>query len=87
MATANQTQMPEDDKRPRSVTSAVPGMTVASVRRALSSIRQDWKSHQWDRPFDSATRLPNGRSYEAFAYAFLLGHHVKRHRKSKRQGV
>ena len=68
----------------RNVTSAVPNMTVANVRKALSALRQDWKQQSWHAPFDSMTIVHGDMTYERFAYNFLLGHHIKRHQKSKK---
>tara|TARA_Y100000389_G_scaffold198558_1_gene235295 strand:- start:1783 stop:2040 length:258 start_codon:yes stop_codon:yes gene_type:complete len=68
----------------RNVTSAVPNMTVANVRKALAALRQDWKNQSWEAPFDPTTVVHEDMTYERFAYNFLLGHHMKRHQKSKK---
>ena len=75
---------PPTHARRRNVTSAVPSMTVAHVRKALAALRQDWLNQSWDAPFDPTTVVHERMTYERFAYDFLLGHHIKRHQKSKK---
>ncbi len=62
----------------RVVTSAVPGMTVAEVRKALDVIRKAWKGRE---AFRFGAEIPGGSSFESFAVDFILGHHLKRRRK------
>ena len=79
-----------DDRR--IVTSAIDGMSVAEVRRALATMRKNWEeSNSSDnvegehrRPFYiSSDPLVRGYSTQEFAYMFVQGHHAKRINKNK----
>lgn len=65
--------------------SAVPGMTVAEVRRGLAQIRQAWEAHCPERPLFGSDTLFNGMTFEHFAFEVTLSQHKKRHQKSARR--
>lgn len=74
----------------RVVTSAIEGMTVAEVRKGLDVIRSCWKSqqsadnsHAHD-SFHLCNTIFNGMTIQDFCFQFTLGHHHKRHAKSKK---
>lgn len=62
----------------RKVTSAVPNMTVAEVRKCLSSMRKEWTDHSCLHPFSISTDLANNLTVGEFSFQFVLGHHSKR---------
>ena len=66
----------------RKVTSAIDGMSVAEVRRALDIVRKGWSDDE--APFHLTAPLFNGMSQQQFCTELTLGHHTKRHAKSKR---
>lgn len=66
----------------RKVTSAIEGMSVAEVRRALDIVRKAWSDE--DATFHFTAPLFNGMSQQQFCTELTLGHHTKRHAKSKR---
>ena len=68
----------------RKVTSAIEGMSVAEVRRGLDAVRTQW--HQGAPRFYFTEKLFNGMTVQEFCTKFTLGHHTKRHAKSKRGG-
>mgnify|MGYP004183752355 FL=1 len=68
----------------RKVTSAIEGMSVAEVRRGLDAVRTQW--HQGTPRFYFTEKLFNGMTVQEFCTKFTLGHHTKRHAKSKRGG-
>ena len=72
----------------RVVTSAIPGMSVTEVRRDLDSLRKYWsfcETHGVD--IDEANRLSTKiYDIQTFCFKFVMGHHLKRHNKSKRPG-
>jgi hypothetical protein len=67
----------------KQMTSAIPEMTVAEVRRALLEIRTRWKDTTEDHLFFPSDPLFNGLSMESFALMQVTGHHKKRHMKCK----
>lgn len=67
----------------RSMTSAIPDMTVAEVRRALQELRKKWKDSTEDDLFYPSDPLFNGLTVESFALMQVTGHHKKRHMKCK----
>tara|TARA_B100000945_G_C20397353_1_gene605516 strand:+ start:1672 stop:1941 length:270 start_codon:yes stop_codon:yes gene_type:complete len=72
-----------DDKyEDRRMTSAIPDMTVADVRKALASMRRDWAKHSCVQPFFPSQTLTNELTVSEFAFLFVMGHHAKRHAKS-----
>ena len=71
----------------RVVTSAIPDMTVAEVRRGLDFVRTKWREQQeGGGSFHLSEQLFNGMTVQEFCFKFTLGHHYKRHAKSKRGG-
>ena len=66
----------------RKVTSAIEGMSVAEVRRGLDTIRTKW--NQQPARFYFTDRIFNDMTVQQFCTEFTLGHHTKRHAKSKR---
>jgi len=66
----------------RNVTSAVEGLTVADVRRCLDKVRKSWadldKTH-----FSLLIPVNDNLTIQDFCFRFVLGHHRKRHAKSK----
>ena len=72
----------------RTVTSAVPTMSVSAVRRALSHIRKCWDSQRvLGAPLYISDPLPGDvcgsspLSIQSFSFRFVCGHHEKRCRK------
>lgn len=68
----------------RIVTSAIDGISVAEVRRGLDNMRRLWKTRSDSQPFFLSEMLFNGMNVQEFAFQFVMGHHHKRHNKSKR---
>ena len=69
----------------RPVTSAVGGMTVSEVRADLDCVRRYWKQtvDGSERGFDINHALTTGKyPLQEFCFLFVLGHHMKRHRKN-----
>lgn len=66
--------------RKKVLTSAVPGFSVAEVRKHLASTRAMWASSDSDTPFGVYQQNGSGMSTGRFAFLFVLGHHRKRHR-------
>ena len=72
----------------RVVTSAIPNMSVAEVRRGLDFVRTKWRSQEKNQEtFHLNTTLFNKMSVQEFCFKFTLGHHYKRHAKSKRGSI
>ncbi len=65
--------------------SAVPGMTLPEVRKALGHIRQLWKDSTPNQPFFISNTVHNQRTIAEFCTQFVYGHHLKRHFKSVQQ--
>ena len=64
----------------KTMTSAVPGISVAEVRRHLAEARNLWEDGTPDSPF--IVSLSNGKmSNGEFCFKFLLGQHSKRQKK------
>lgn len=82
--------MDEADDR-RVTTSAIDGMTVAEVRRALSTIRKSWdeaSTKDGGAPFFmTGDPLVRGYSVQDFSYMFVQGHHAKRLSKNRTSGA
>lgn len=66
-----------------SATSAIPGMTVAQVRKALASLRDTWASATDTHPLYTSLPLIDGMTIGTFCMQFVLGHHWKRHNKTQ----
>ena len=76
---------------PVSAVSAVPGLTVQNVRRAMDGVRTRWKVHveaASDTPFLFTAPLCECRSevlsLQGFCMRFVLGQHAKRHARRER---
>jgi hypothetical protein len=71
---------------PNGATSAIPGMSVGEMRQHLHQLRTQWKQRTGANPFLITTKLESTSSrnltMEEFAVKFVLGHHLKRYRKS-----
>ena len=69
--------------------SAIEGVSVPEVRRALGCLRQAWKDHCSKTPFFASDVMPgftymgNAVSYEEFALLHEQGKHYKRHTKGR----
>jgi hypothetical protein len=63
-------------------TSAIPDWTVAEVRKALALMRGKWKEND-ERCINPSAELYKGVSMEQFSLEFLMGQHLKRHRKNR----
>lgn len=62
------------------LTSAVPGFTVAEVRKHLASTRALWAASDSETAFGTYHQNGSGMTAGRFAFLFVLGHHRKRHR-------
>ena len=69
----------------RLVTSAIPGLSVAQVRKMLELIRKRWQSSSETESFFISEQLPNNMTIQEFAFKFVLGHHLKRFNKSTKK--
>ena len=61
--------------------SAIPGMSVPHVRRALSTLRIHWAENTPVNMMRLSNELIEGMTIGQFAYNFVLGHHHKRHKR------
>ena len=74
----------------RSFTSAIPGMSVADMRRCLSEVRSKlqlslaFKQGNQFQPFDLKAVLSNGMELWKFVHLVAIGLHVKRAHNRKR---
>ena len=59
-------------------------MQVSEVRKCLNCVRRAWDAHGPTSSIRLATPLPNGMTVSEFCFVFVVGHHTKRHIKSKR---
>lgn len=77
-----------DDDR-RVITSAIDGMSVAEVRRALATLRRTWEEASTEgRPFYlTGEPLVRDHSVQQFSYMFVRGHHAKRLSKNRQATV
>lgn len=66
-------------------TSAIQGMTVAEIRRALNKLRDLWQNATPESPLFVCDKLYNDKTIAEFAKEFVFGHHLKRHFKSVMQ--
>lgn len=69
----------------RIMTSAISMMTVADVRKALSEVRTHWGNNKHNTPINTSEKLFNGMHLSEFCYLFVMGHHTKRHLKSRQR--
>ena len=67
----------------RKVTSAIPGLSVAEVRRVLDAIRKSWSDREAD-PFELSAHAIGDLDVQSFALAFVVGQHQKRHARKRR---
>jgi hypothetical protein len=65
--------------------SAVPGMTLPEVRKALGKIRQMWAEATPENPLFISTILVGSNTIAEFCTRFVYNHHIKRHLKSAHQ--
>lgn len=65
----------------RVMTSAIPGVSVAEIRKALQQVRDRWRKHSPETPIYLTETLFNDMTIEQFAFLFVLGNHVRRHHK------
>jgi hypothetical protein len=88
----------DDTIKPVDAPSAISGVTVPEVRRALDALRTAWNNPS---PFYVSAPLsfegteksrmkrkqqvqsPGGETMESFCIKYVMGHHVKRHGRSK----
>ena len=66
---------------PRRVTSAIPGLSIADVRRVLDTIRRGWTARTEAR-FELSAHAINDMTVQDFALAFVMGHQRRRARAS-----
>lgn len=69
---------------PRVMTSAIPNMSVAEVRKGLGEVRRRATEHTNENPMYITDMLFPGMSIQKFCLLFVCGHHDKRHNKSKK---
>lgn len=67
----------------RVMTSAIPCMSVANVRKALQKIRKSWHAHDKLNPMTTTIAVTDTMSAGRFCFLFVRGHHLKRHAKSQ----
>jgi hypothetical protein len=72
----------DDADAGRPLTSAVPGMNVAEVRRGLQQMRDAWRRHSPSQPLRLSSTIFNGMTMARFGFLFSFGHHKRRHSKS-----
>lgn len=61
--------------------SAIPGMSVPNVRRALADLRTRWAQHSPVDLMRLSDQLVHDLMIAEFAHHFVLGHHQKRHKQ------
>jgi len=69
---------------PRVMTSAIPNMSVAEVRKGLGEVRRRASEQTNENPMYITDMLFPGMSIQKFCLLFVCGHHDKRHNKSKK---
>ena len=67
----------------RVMTSAIPDMSVADVRKALQKVRKSWQAHDAMNPMTTTVCVTGTMSAGQFCFLFVRGHHLKRHAKSQ----
>jgi CBS domain-containing protein len=70
----------------RIMTSAIPKMSVAEVRKALGEVRKRASVQTVQCPLFITDMLTDELSIQEFSLKFVCGHHDKRHNKGKRKG-
>jgi len=73
----------DDDIALSSATSAIPGWSVAEVRKGLAMLRAKWKARSPHQPLIPSQCLFKNLSMAEFSVIFLMGQHNKRHQKTK----
>jgi hypothetical protein len=74
---------PQDASHLTNFTSAIPGLSVAKVRRALFRMRKAWAVATPNNPiFLCDVLIQPDMTIGQFATRFVYGHHMKRHQKS-----
>lgn len=68
----------------RVMTSAIPDMSVAEVRKALGEVRRRANLQTLQKPFFITDSLTDTLSIQEFCLKFECGHHAKRHNKGKK---
>lgn len=63
--------------------STIDDMTVAEVRKSLALLRKEWSNHSAMHPICPSAPLINDMSMSEFCFRFVMGHHHKRHQKSR----
>lgn len=66
----------------RVMTSAIPSMTVANVRKSLGEVRKKAEQSNERKPLYLTDVLSNGMKISDFCLQFVKGHHQKRHSKA-----
>lgn len=66
------------------MTSAIPDMSVAEVRKALGEVRKRAQTQTLTHPMHITDDLTANMSVQEFCLKFVCGHHDKRHNKGKR---
>lgn len=69
----------------RVMTSAIPDMSVAEVRKALGEVRKRASVQTAAQPLFITDPLTDTLTVQDFCLKFVCGHHDKRHNKGKRK--
>ena len=83
-APAPESNLPAPTRKKRVVTSDIPGLSIAEVRKGLDQVRQSWAARD-EEAFHPHTMLIQtyGMTAQEFCLRFVLGQHLKRFAKSK----
>jgi hypothetical protein len=73
-----------NNSKKRVMTSAIPEMTVAEVRKSLGEVRRRAATQTPEQPFFITDSLTPDFTMQQFCLKFVCGHHDKRHNKGKR---
>ena len=74
----------DNNTKKRTMNSAIPNISVASVRKALAVMRELWDKNEPNNPIYLCSKVHEDMSLEEFSFKFILGHHVKRTSKDKK---
>jgi hypothetical protein len=74
-------------EKPRSLTSAVPGMSVSDMRRCLSEVRALLSDQTSKKPFNMKHELSNGMELWNFVHKVAIGLYQKRSKNRKKSRV
>lgn len=58
-------------------------MNVAEVRKCLTMVRKLWDNNAPESPICLSEVMPNEMLVSEFCFYFVMGHHAKRHNKSR----